>query len=136
MPLYELINPSDPYTFRANSVEIAGAATVLLSTQFGAKPVDGEGEGTPVLFGWEEWLKAHGIDRDWIDAHALEIADALDSFLIGNPHTRADVESMLAELPPEKREAWRLKRQGRHRTSMSQIGEAAYEMAARLRATD
>lgn len=35
MNVYELINPSDPYTFEAPNIEIAGAAVVLLSTAFG-----------------------------------------------------------------------------------------------------
>lgn len=137
MPIYELINPSDPYTFEAESIEVAGAAVVYLSTSFGAREVgceDDEGESTPTLFGWEEWLKDRGIDSDWIAAHRTEIADALDSFLIGDPATRQDVEDMLAELPPDKREAWKAKRQDRHRTSMSKIGEAATDLAQRLRA--
>ena len=136
MKLYELINPSDPYTFYANSIEVAGVAAVLLSEGFGAKPVDGVGESSPVMFGWEVWLKERAIDSNWMDAHRLEVAAALDSFLIGGAATRADVESMLAELPPEKREGWRLARQDRHRTSMNKIGEAAYKMAKRLRSKE
>ena len=133
LTLYELINPSDPYTFYAPSIEIAGVAVVMLSSGFGATPARGEGESTPVLFGWKEWLEEKGIDNAWCIAHLSEIADALDSFLIGNAAHRADVESMLDELPPEKRDAWRAKRQDRHRSSMNQIGEAAYAAAKRLR---
>ena len=136
MPIYELINPSDPYTFEAESIEVAGAAVVHLSTNFGAREVgceDGESESTPALFGWEEWLKDRGIDSDWISAHRTEIADALDSFLIGDLTTRQDVEDTLAELPPGEREAWKAKRQDRHRTSMTKIGEAATDLAKRLR---
>ena len=40
---------------------------------------------------------------------------------------------MLAELPPDKREAWKAKRQDRHRTSMNQIGERASSLAKGLR---
>lgn len=131
--LWILINPSDPYTFRAPTLEVAGAAVAMLCTAFGARPADGQGEETPVLFGWEEWLAARGIDRAWIVAHREELAAALDSFLIGDPEERADVESMLEMLPEDRREEWRARRQDRHRSSLSQIGEEAYETARRLR---
>ena len=134
MNLYELINPSDPYTFYAPSVEIAGAAVVLLSSNYGATPVGDDGaESTPVIFGWDDWLKKKGIDEHWIKVNRLEIADALDSFLIGETDKRADVELMLEMLPEDKREEWKNKRQDRHRTSMCQIGEGAYKMAEQLR---
>ena len=133
--LYELINPSDPYTFRAPSIEVAGAAVLQLSSNFGARCVEPNQErrSTPVIFGWDEWLDEHGIDRTWIEAHITEIADALDSFLIGGANDRADVESMLAMLPEEKRQEWRDQRQDRHRSSLNQIGEHAYALARQLR---
>lgn len=134
MPIYELINMSDPYTFEAPNIQVAGAAAVLLSTGFGAKRVgDDVEESTPVLFGWDEWLKEQGIEKEWIESHAREVADALDSFLIGSPASRQDVEDMLAELPPKKRAAWRARRQDRHRGSLNKIGERAYQLAAQLR---
>jgi hypothetical protein len=133
MKLYELINPSDPYTFYAPNIEIAGVAAALLSTGFGAKPVDGEGESSPVLFGWGEWMKDKGIDSKWIELHSNEIAAALDTFLIGGAAARGDVEKMLEMLPEEKRQEWKESRQDRHRSSMTQIGETAYKLAATLR---
>jgi len=133
LTLYELINPSDPYTFYAPSVEVAGVCAVLLSTSYGAKPVSGDGESTPILFGWQEWLTEHGIDNAWITEHKDEIADAYDSFLIGDSSKRADVESMLAMLSEDKRQEWRDQRQDRHRSSMSRIGEIAYVRAEAIR---
>lgn len=132
MKLYELINPSDPYTFYAPNIEVAAVVVCQLSSNFGAKEIGGDGR-TPILFGWGPWLEEHGIGPDWADDHLAEIADALDSFLIGGANERADVESMLAELPEEKRKAWRAKRQDRHRSSMSQIGERAYGFAVLIR---
>lgn len=134
--LFELINSSDAYTFRAESIEIAGLSACMLSSGFGARQIDNgdeEGEATPILFGWDEWLKERGIDEAWIDAHRSEIADCYDSFLIGDAALREDIEAMLAELPEEKREAWRASRQDRHRSSMNAIGERAYELAQTLR---
>lgn len=105
--LYELVNPSDPYTFYAPSIEVAGVCAVTLSSGYGAKEVGGDGEQTPVVFGWADWLESRGINTFWVRAHAREIAEAYDSFLIGDAAGRADVESMLAMLPEEKRQAWR-----------------------------
>lgn len=82
-----------------------------------------------------EWMKDRGIDGNWMKEHRAEVADALDSFLIGGLSSRRDVLDMLAELPPEKREAWRARRQDRHRSSVNAIGEAAYKLAAQLRKT-
>ena len=132
MKLYELINPSDRYTFYAPSIEVAGVVVCQLSPSFGAKEIGGD-EQTPILFGWDDWLENHGIDKKWVEVHLTEIADALDSFLIGGPNERADVESMLAMLPEEKREEWRAQRQDRHRSSKNQIGEAAYAYAKAIR---
>lgn len=131
--LWILSNPSDTYTFRAPTLEVAGAAVAMLSTAFGARPADGQGEGTPAVFGWEEWLAARGIDRAWVVAHLEDIAAALDSFLIGAPDEREEVERQLALLPEDQRAAWRSHRQDRHRSSLNDIGEEAYETARRLR---
>ena len=54
MPIYELVNPSDPYTFEAPNIEVAGVCACLLSSGFGARGAD---ESTPILFGWNAWLK-------------------------------------------------------------------------------
>lgn len=135
LKLYELINPSDDYTFRAPSLEVAGACAVLLSSGFGARCLDGDSEETtPILFGWNEWLQDRGMNKAWFDAHVQQIADAFDSFLIGGQNEREDVESMLALLDDDKRERWRADRQDRHRSSINQIGERAYDYAKNLRA--
>lgn len=133
MRLYELINSSDPYTFYASSLEVAGACACLLSSGFGARDVSDESQRTPILFGWDEWLENRGINETWLDSHAKEIADAFDSFLIGSPKNRADVESMLEMLTEDKRKQWRDDRQNRNRSSLSRIGEAAYEYAEKFR---
>lgn len=135
MPLYELINPSDPYTFEAPDIVHAGVAAVLLSTGFGAEEIGGNNECTPVLFGWNEWLEERGVDNGWITSHAEALADVWDSFLIGKASARKDVEEMLAMIPPEKQAEWKASRQERHRSSLNQIGEAAYRYAAAYRST-
>jgi hypothetical protein len=138
MPIYELCNPSDPYTFEAPNIQIAGLCAAFLSTSFGAKQVDADVQ-SPVLFGWDHWFKEQGMLGEdgeltgYIKAHAKEIADAYDSFLIGSVSDRQDVVEMLKLIPEDKREKWRAERQDRHRSSMSKIGERAYQLARQMR---
>lgn len=133
--LWELINPSDPYTFEAPNLSIAAVCAELLSRGFGARCIDPghDDECSPVLFGWDEWLKDRGIDGDWVVEHRHEIADALDSFLIGRASERKEAKEAMAMMTPEKAAEYKAARQERNRTSMNQIGEAAYKIAARLR---
>ena len=41
---YELINPSDPYTFLAENKEVAALTVFCISTMYGAKSQDGNEE--------------------------------------------------------------------------------------------
>lgn len=130
--IWQLINPSDPYTFLAPTVEIAAVAVAFLSTGFGAATLDGS-QSTPILFGWGAWMKEHGIDEEWINKHEAEIADALDSMLIGDVADREDADEILTRLPADERQQWRASRQERRRTSINQIGQRAYKLAAHIR---
>lgn len=134
MPLYELINPSDPFTFEAPDILVAGVAVALLSTGFGARCIDGSSDDqTPVLFGWSEWLASYGVDDAWVESHRLQLADAFDSFLIGGGAERNDLQRAMELMTPEAREQFKADRNERHRTSMNNIGRAAYARAKRLR---
>jgi hypothetical protein len=134
--LFELINPSDPYTYTAASFEVAAVAACLLSTGFGCRCIDpgASDETSPILLGWEQWLGDRGIDEDWLTAHMADIADAWESFVIGSADSRADVELALSHIPtPEGRQSFLAARQDRDRSSVNQIGEVAYENARRYR---
>ena len=132
-PVWELVNPSDPYTFRAPDVRVATVAAFMLSPAYGAKRVDGE-ERSPLVTGWDEFVVKHGIDEVWMDSHLYEIAEAFDSFLIGSPSERADAEAALSLLAnPREVRKWKLQRQDRLRTSLSAIGESAYSYADQMR---
>ena len=125
-PLWELINPSDPYTFRAPDVRVAGMAAFIMSHAYGAKRVGG-GECSPMILGWDEWAAKHGIDEQWIDSHAHELAEAFESFLIGPVEDRAEVEASISAIQsPADARKWKLDRQDKLRSSLSAIGEAAY----------
>lgn len=46
---YQLINPSDPYTFLAPDLETAALTVFCLGTMYGAEP-QGKGENVPVFY--------------------------------------------------------------------------------------
>jgi hypothetical protein len=85
---FELINPSDPYTFTAPDLETAALAVVLLGRgMYGGKSLDG-GEDVPLfpLDGHDEWFDANFSrtvqgSLDHVDHNA--IADCLDTFALG-----------------------------------------------------
>ncbi len=132
LKLYELINPSDPYTFYAESLQVAGLVACTLSHCFGAREIE-SGEQTPILIGWKLWFDSWGVDDVWIKANASQIADAFDSFLIGSCSDRKLIEETLAELPEDARKRFIERRQERNRSSLNRIGEAAYEYGKQFR---
>jgi hypothetical protein len=127
--VWEIANPSDKYTIKGPFMACAIAVAMLGNGAYGI-------DGTPVLFGWDAWLKEKGIEdlSAYIDVHKTELAAALDSVLIGSKSDRAEVESALALMPAEKQAAWLAERHDRRRSSMNNIGGRARKLAAMLRA--
>lgn len=126
--VFDIANPSDAYTIKGPFMACAIAVAILGNGAYGIK-------GTPVLFGWDDWLKQQGISdlSAHIDANADEIATALESVLIGSGQDREEVESTLSMLPEEKRSEWLAKRHDNRRSSLNDIGGKAQKIAARLR---
>lgn len=139
---WELINPSDAYTFLAPNTLIAECAVLLLGQgAYGANPEEGSGLEQAPLFllgGAEEWFKEQGIDSivTFIAAHRAEIADALDSFMIGDLRERKAFNRLINTITdPVEREKARLAFHDEKRSSMNNIGAYAWKLAMHLRAT-
>jgi hypothetical protein len=128
MKTYEIINPSDPYTMRADDFLIAAVTVAMLGNgKYGI-------EGSPILFGWDAFFEKHEIDLPkFIDAHLEEIIACMDSVLIGRESNRIDVESALEAMTPENRESYLEKWIDRRRSSMNDIGAGAKRWADALR---
>lgn len=137
--LYEIINPSDPYTLRADDLRTAAVACVLLGRgHYALNPLEAGGEVVPLmLLGTaDEWFLSHfgksaeetvvEVMRD--PEAAGRLAECLESCLIGKPKDRAE-----AELRVLVGEESRLKRYDELRSSLNDIGRRAYAMAKRLR---
>ncbi len=136
---YELINPSDAYTFYAPSLLIAACAVFIVGEgKYGAHRVDDEEDHVPLfLFGGHEtWLKDHGVEDlgAYIEAHRPEIAACLESFLIGDHADRVRMERVLDAIrDPADREAAREAWHDERRSSMNNIGLVAKRYAKILR---
>lgn len=126
--LYEIINPSDPLTMYAPDTKIGGVAVALL----------GEGyygiEGTPIIFGWEQWFDRQGIEdlSAWLTtpANAELIVKCLRSVALGRMDERKDYDAALEAITDsELRAKFVRDRNDRRRSSMNDIETRAHKMA-------
>lgn len=139
--IFELINPSDAYTFEAKNHLAAALATVFVGNgNYGADQVDGAGDFKvpPFLFGGaDEWFceKFGATFQDVLNrletSDMLDLADALDSFLIGDYHCREHYQ--LALESAVDKQAFRDDWHNRHRSSMNNIGLQAWALAKNIR---
>jgi hypothetical protein len=133
--IYEIINPSDALTCKADNFLVAAAAIALFGDgQYGLKEVGGN-NSTPVLFGWDNWFKDNGIDdvSEFIDNNLKEVADILDSVMLGSPDDRLDLDTMLETLSGDRKKEWIAARNDRRRSSLNDIETYAHKNANRLR---
>lgn len=136
---YELINPSDPYTFIADDLEIAALVIFTFGTAYGAKPKDG-GEDVPIfLFGGAlEWYKGKfgRTPDEGVKAKQSALADALSSMMFGDFEDRRRYEAALAAITdPEKKEEFITSWQDGI-SSLNDIGSRAHALAKILKKTE
>lgn len=139
--LFKIVNPSDPYTIEAPSLDVAAMTSILLGQgQYQLRSLDG-GENVPFFSfgGGDEWCQEHfeesmmEMSNRVMDTKLGEVADCLDSVLYGCEKDRVDFRESTKDMDHATFEAHRLIEQDRKRSSMNDIGERAYRMAAKLR---
>lgn len=134
--IYKLVNPSDPYTFKADTYEIAALTALCMGTQYGAMPKTGD-ETVPVFLftDAEEWYKENfncSIE-DGLRANREIVADALSSMLYGGFEERETYEMALESITDtEKEKVFKEKWHDRH-SSLNDIGSYAHKMAEILK---
>lgn len=139
--LFNIVNPSDPYTIEAPSLDVAAVASILLGQgRYPFDSLDG-GENVPLFMfgGADKWTKTHfdetlmELSNRVMDTKLSEVVECLDSVLYGNEQDRVSFFAETNGMDRPNFEAHRMMRQDSKRSSMNDIGERAYRMAAKLR---
>lgn len=145
--LYEIVNPSDRYTFRAASREIAAVMVMLLGRgSYGAVDVSGTWKVPLFLMGGVEMVNAWFMREFGADIDAVldrtfgqaeprrHLIEAFESVLIGNVGDRANFEDAIAAIPDSTARAeFAIRWRDRKRSSMNNIGAHAEAYAKHLR---
>lgn len=132
---YELINPSDPYTFIAENKEIAALVVFSLSTMYGAVSQDGKEEIPLFMFGGaQEWyINEFGRNPDdGLEANQKEVAFALSSFMYGHFEDRRRYEAALNAITDEVKKEQFIAEWQDSRSSITDIGTYAHQLGKSL----
>jgi hypothetical protein len=73
---------------------------------------------------------------DWLYDNRTDVADALESVVIGSPAERIEFEARMKDKTREEYDAAKLQKLEDEQTSLNQIGQLAYSLARSLREMD
>lgn len=113
--IYEVINPSDPYTIVTDDFRVAAvAACVLGNGAYGLASADGSQEMPPMLFGGEHtWFpQAFGKSFEGVlsEVNRADVAACLETIVLCGIHERRAYDEALALVEDaERREELRRK---------------------------
>lgn len=139
--LYSISNTSDPYTIEASYLDVAAMTSILLGQgNYAFDPLN-DGEKIPMFAfgGGDAWCQDHfgedlmEMSNRVMDTKLSQVADCLDSVLYGDAKDRVEFLEETKDLDRPNFEATRIMRQQDKCSSMNDIGDRAYRMAAKLR---
>lgn len=139
--LFRILNPSDPYTIEASSLDVAAMVSILIGQgNYSFESLNG-GESIPhfAFGGGDEWAQKHfqedlmELSNRVMDTKLSQVADCLDSVLYGDAEDRVEFLEVTKDLDRPNFEATRILRQQDKCSSSNDIGDRAYRMAAKLR---
>jgi hypothetical protein len=144
--LFEIINPSDPYTIEANSLEIAAVACCILGEgKYALAELSGDKSGNVPMFmfgGQDDWfMKQFGRTFEQSCNYASqectdELCCCLASVMIGGADNRRAAEELLKRTgTPQTYLAALYEMHDAKRTSMNDIGRTAWGMADFIKVT-
>lgn len=133
---YKLINPSDPYTFIADDLEVATIVVLTFGVAYGAEPKDNT-EAVPIFLFRSalDWYKEKfgRTPDEGIKARKSAVADALASFMLGSFEDRRRYEAALSAITDlDKKEKFIAVWQDGH-SSLNNIGGRAHALAKMLK---
>lgn len=130
---YELINPSDGYTFIAKDLEVATLTVFLLGAAYGAQEKNGNIVVPIFLFGgdpvdWYQKLFNRTPDEGLVERR-LDVSESLASMMLGSFEDRRRYEAALEAITDDKkREEFIVKWQDGC-SSLNDIGTYAHQLA-------
>jgi hypothetical protein len=133
--IYEFINPSDPYTFEAGSLETAALASFFIGSAYGARGKDGSTVPIFLLGGAEEWFKESFNEDIQTGYNRLkaDVAEALDSFVYGDFGDKERYDIALEAITSPEKKAEFISKWNNQRTSMNDIITIAHARATAIR---
>ncbi len=138
MMLYELINPSDPYTFEVKDRETAALAVFLLSTSYGAHCLTENREDNDVpifLFGGaKEWYcdTFKRAPDEGLEDLKDDVRECLKSFVYGHESDRQTYQLAIDSITDEEKKVEFIKHWHDKHSSMNDIGDVAFKIALKL----
>ena len=141
--LYEIINLSDPYTFRADSVAVARFVVIALGTgQYDGEDEDGKSIDAMMLTFTEEQEEQaktklrefFGDPKVFVNEHRTEIIEALESVMSFERGERGAYDEAIKLIPADKIARYRKKVHRKNLTSLNDIGDRAWKYAKKLHA--
>lgn len=132
---FELINPSDPYTFFAQNEEVASLIVLCLNTMYGAKSKDETIEIPIFMFGGsEEWYfeKFNRTPDEGLEIHKKAVKEGLDSFMYGSFKDRERYELALSLIDDEDKKEEFKEKWNDARSSFNDIGTYAHKLAKKI----
>lgn len=134
---YELINPSDPYTFIADDFEVAALVVLAFGTSYGAKPKEGT-DRVPILMftDAEKWYQDQfgRSPEEGLRAKKNALAEALDSMMLGEFEDRKRYETALASIAEPEKKVKFIEKWQDECSSLNNIGGKAHAMAKAIMA--
>lgn len=104
----------------------------MISSKYGARAVD-DSEVTPVMFGWNEWFKDCGIDKDWVTSHRNEIIECLDSFMLCDEEERPGLDAKRDYMTDDQWKAFYNDYLNMNQSSLNCIADRVAAIAEELR---
>lgn len=138
--IWEIINPSDKYTFETDDHRLAAVVVCLLGEgRYGAEEEGGARKVPLFLFGGHDAWFASQFQCDFAGAYAAteptELISALNSVMIGGAVDRQAYYKGLELITDDaNKTAWRDHWHDQRRSSMNDIGTRAYTMAKQMEA--
>ena len=133
--IYELINPSDPYTFVADDLETAALVVFSISNAYGAKTEDGE-IVVPVfiLGGAEEWYKEQfgRSVEEGVEDKVTRLAWALGSMVLGSFEDRRIYETTIAAIDDQNKREEFIRTWKDKRSSINDIRAYCHKLAKKI----